>query len=214
MSRCSRRHLAVLLAGGVLTCAGAYSQGLPTSVRQSASTLPPALREQVMFRQARLDRLTTIQRRRLDRRLQDWEAQSVTQQRDKREAWAAWQALPPLEQATLRATARAFAALPIDDQQALRARFAALDAHERRGWTLGPTLGIDYPKLHPLLAQVPQDESDTLLTVIRDMSAGERADLAVLAQRTPPQQRDALRRELMSTAASQRAIWLRRRVEP
>jgi hypothetical protein len=99
-------------------------------------------------------------------------------------------------------------------QASRRARFEALDASERSGWQLGPVLGADYPQLHALLAQVPQAQHDLLLATLRAMSPGERADLAVLAQRTPPQDREALRRDLLSTAQSQRAQWLRRRVDP
>ncbi len=213
--RQARHSLRAALAIGVLLAAGAAgSQGLPPSLRESVDALPPALRAQVLARQAQLNVLTAAELQRLQRRLTQWEALDATQQRARREAWASWQALPPLEQAILRSTARIFAALPTDEQQALRARYAALDVSERRGWTLGPVLGGDYPKLHPLLAQVPQDEHAALLATLRAMSPGERADLAVLAQRTPPQEREALRRELLSTAASQRAIWLRGRVDP
>lgn len=213
--RPAKTALQSLLSAGMLMVAGvAGSQGLPPSLHESVDALPPALRAQVLARQARLDNLTANQREALQRRYAEWEASDATQQRARREAWASWQALPPLEQAILRSTARTFAALPAEQQQALRARYDALDVSERRGWTLGPVLGGDYPELYPLLAQVPEDESDPILAILRAMSPGERADLAVLAQRTPPQEREALRRELLSTAASQRAIWLRRRVDP
>jgi hypothetical protein len=45
------------------------------------------------------------------------------------------------------------------------------------------------------------------------MTPTERADLAVLAQRTPPQQRDALRRGLLSTSDANRAVWLQAQLE-
>jgi hypothetical protein len=197
-----------------LAVATAWGQGLPASLRDSVDALPPAERMQVLERQARVASLPASELQRVRQRLAEWEALDRAQQRMRREAWAAWQALPALDQAILRSAANRFATLPPAEQQALRSRYSELDAIERRGWALGPTLGADYPQLHPLLAQVPVDEQASLLVTLHAMGAGERADLAVLAQRTPPQERYALRRELLSTAASQREAWLRRRVDP
>jgi hypothetical protein len=45
------------------------------------------------------------------------------------------------------------------------------------------------------------------------MTPAERNDLAVLAQRVPPQQRDALRRGLLATNAGNRTAWLQLRLE-
>src|SRR3546814_5351733 len=75
----------------------------------------------------------------------------------------------------------------------LRAKYEALDGSERRGWMLGPVLGADYPKLHSLVSQVPAGQRESLLAALRALSPEARDDLAVLAQRTPPQARDALR---------------------
>jgi hypothetical protein len=73
---------------------------------------------------------------------------------------------------------------------------------------LGPVLGADYPALHALLAQVPPDQHAPLLQVLRALSPAQRADVAVLAARTPPQERPELRRQLLSTAADNREQWL------
>jgi hypothetical protein len=200
--------LACLLAGV------AWAQGLPPALRDGVQALPPAQRAQVLERQARLDRLSPPARARLQQRFAAWEARSSEEQRALREAWSAWRALPPIEQALLRNAAATFATLRVDEQQALRARYDALDASERRGWRLGPVLGADYPQLHALLAQVPEAQREPLLAILHAMTPGERADLAVLAQRTPPQARDELRRQLLSTDPAQRAAWLRRRVDP
>jgi hypothetical protein len=78
---------------------------------------------------------------------------------------------------------------------------------------LGPALGADYPKLQPLLAQLPEAEHAPLLAALQAMDAVERADLAVLAQRVPPQERAALRRALLSTSVGNRGAWLRTRLE-
>lgn len=201
-------------ATACLLAAAAWAQGMPPTLRAGVEALPPAQRMEVLERQARLDALPPAQRGRLRQRLAAWDARPAAEQGVLREAWAAWQGLPPDERALLRTAAAAFAALPADEQQALRARYEALDASERRGWRLGPTLGSDYPRLHALFSQVPEEQHAPLLSVLRAMTPGERADLAILAQRTPPQARDALRRELLSTAAEQRAHWLRRRVDP
>lgn len=126
----------------------------------------------------------------------------------------AWRALPEGERARMREAREAYRALPVAEQQALRARFDALDAGIRRGWLLGPVLGADWPQLHALFAQVAPGERDGLVEALRALPAQARADLGVLAQRTPPQDRNRLRAELMAQPPSQRAAWLRRRVEP
>ena len=83
-----------------------------------------------------------------------------------------------------------------------------------RGWLLGPVLGADWSRLHALFAQVPPAGRDALLQALRALPAQARDDLAVLAQRTPPQEREALRGELLAQPQAQRAQWLRRRVDP
>ena len=116
--------------------------------------------------------------------------------------------MPAAQQVQLEAAAAAFARLPADQQQALRAQFAQLDATAQRGWLLGPALGNDYTALQPLLMQVPAAQREPLLAVLQSMTSAERADLGRLAQRTPPQQRDDLRRALLTTSAVNRAAWL------
>ena len=94
----------------------------------------------------------------------------------------------------------------------MRAQFDALDASQRRGWRLGPTLGADYEKLQPLLAYVPPAQRLPLLASLRAMTAEQRAELAVLAQRTPPQDRQALRAELLAQPGAQLESWLQRKL--
>ena len=118
-----------------------------------------------------------------------------------------------MDRALLRETRRLFDTLPTADRAALRERFAELTATEQRGWLLGPRLGADYAALSPLLMQVPPEQRAPLLAVLRVMSPAERADLAVLAYRTPAQERDALRRALLETTDANRAAWLRLRLE-
>ena len=114
----------------------------------------------------------------------------------------------------MQAARAAWRALPVARQQALRAQFDALDAGIRRGWLLGPTLGADWPRLHALFAQVPPEEREPLLAALRALSPQALADLGVLAQRTPPQAREELRRGLLAQPEALRAAWLRRKVDP
>jgi hypothetical protein len=78
---------------------------------------------------------------------------------------------------------------------------------------LGPALGRDYASLHPLLAYVPAVQRLPLLARLRSLDEQQRVDLAVLAQRTPPQDRQALRSELLSVPPSELANWLRRKLD-
>lgn len=147
------------------------------------------------------------------RRAAAWDALPAAERAQRRERYAAWQALPAAERAQVRDAAARHAAMPPQLQQAWRARFEALDGSERRGWLLGPALGADYAALQPLLAQVPEPQHWPLLQALRALTPAQRAQLAVLAQRTPPHQRDALRRELLATPADRRGAWLAGRLQ-
>ncbi|QNH11150.1 hypothetical protein [Xanthomonas sp. SI] len=128
-----------------------------------------------------------------------------------RERQAAWEALDATVQARLRQVASAFAGLPVEQQYTLRAQFAALDALERHGWLLGPELGSEYWALQPLFGYVPDAQRAALLGLLRTLPAEQREHLALLSQRTPPQERATLRRELLAQGADTRATWLRQR---
>ena len=209
MRRLERGCLVALLLAAVATAGAA----LPPALQAQLSKLPPPLQQQLRAREATLQALASSQREALQRRALEWDALPLAQRRELRERWQAWQALPAQQQWQLRTAATAFAALPPEQQQALRARFEALDESARRGWRLGPTLGADYTRLQPLLMQVPAAQREPLLAVLRAMTPAELDDLATLAQRTPPPQRDALRRDLVSTSAANRAAWLRLRLD-
>jgi hypothetical protein len=204
--------LFALVAGALSAIAAA--QSLPSSLQAGADALPRDLRAHVLERQARLDAMTPAEREELDRRVAAWDALAPEERRARREAWMAWQALPPAERETLRVAVAAFAALPPDQRQALRARFDALDESERQGWLLGPAIGADWPRLHALFAQVPEAQTAALRAALRALTPEARADLAVLAQRTPPQARDELRNALLATPMHARGAWLRRQVDP
>lgn len=124
---------------------------------------------------------------------------------------AAWDALPAAAQVRLRQVATAFAGLPIEQQHSLHAQFAEMDALERHGWLLGPELGAEFWALQPLLGYVPEAQRQALLGLLRGLPADQREHLALLSQRTPPQDRAALRRDLLAQGADSRGAWLKQR---
>ena len=162
---------------------------------------------------ARLQAMSSEQRAQFGQRLAEWKALPLAEREDRRARYQAWRQLDEAERLRLRAVAAQIAAFPAQRQQALRAQFDALDASQRRGWRLGPVLGADYEKLQPLLAYVPSAQRLPLLAALRTMTAEQRAGLAVLAQRTPPQDRDALRGELLALPPAEVAAWLRHRLD-
>ncbi|MGH8086620.1 MAG: DUF3106 domain-containing protein [Lysobacter sp.] len=183
----------------------------PAVLQDFAAVLPrlqPPQRAELLRHADRWSAWDEAERRAFRARAAQWEALAPAERGRRRERFRAWQALPAAEQARVRAAARTFAQLPAGRQQALRAQFDALDRSERRGWLLGPDLGADYPALQPLLAQLPAAEHAGVLAALRAMAPRQRRDLAVLVQRTPPQERAELRRELLSTAAANRSDWL------
>ncbi|MDQ3617844.1 MAG: DUF3106 domain-containing protein [Pseudomonadota bacterium] len=175
--------------------------------------LQPEQRAQLQQRGQQWQAWNPAQRDGLRQRAAHWDALPAAERNSRREQYHAWQALTPDMQARLRAVAARYERLPLAEQRALRERFDALDASTRRGWLLGPSLGADYPTLQPLLAQLPAAQHAPMLQTLRAMTPVQRGELAVLVQRTPPQEREALRRELLSTATAQRQQWLWERLD-
>lgn len=132
----------------------------------------------------------------------------IDHDRDQHERQLAWQQLDPLQRQRVRDAADAFAGLPADEQARLREEFARLDRSEQRGWLLGPAIGAAWPQLSPLFSYVPEDERQPLLGILRDLDGNELEMLGRIAWRTPPEQRDALRRQLIAVPAANRAAWL------
>ena len=163
-------------------------------------------------RLAVLQAMTLEQRVRFGQALAAWNALPRDQREDRRARYQAWRQLDETERVRLRALAAQVDAYPAERRQALRLQFDALDDVQRLGWRLGPALGQQYPLLHPLLAYVPQAQRTPLLSRLGAMSPEQRDALALLAQRTPPQDRDALRNELLAIPATGVASWLDRRL--
>ncbi|QCW28191.1 DUF3106 domain-containing protein [Lysobacter enzymogenes] len=183
-------------------------RALPPELERSLARLPAPVQARIRANGARWDGWSEAQRHEFAQRAAHWNQLDAAERGARRERYLAWQALSADERAQAQAAAARYAALPPEQRQALRAQFDALDRSERRGWLLGPTLGADYPALQPLLAQLPQEQHATLLAALRGLSAAQRKDLAVLVQRTPPQERERLRAGLLATPAAQRGTWL------
>jgi hypothetical protein len=181
--------------------------------RELLQRLPPDLREHLRERKAQWAGWSAQERSAFTGRVDEWEQRDPEARARERELYAAWRALDSIDRQLVQAARARHAALPSTAQAQLREKFEALDEHVRRGWLLGPRLGADYPALQPLLAQVPEDQREPLLQVLREMTPPQRADLAVLLQRTPAEERDALRRGLLSTSETNRGAWLRLRLE-
>ena len=198
------------LAMGLLLLA-ALAQATPAVLRDFAAVLPrlqPPHRAELLRHAERWNAWSEAERRAFRARAAQWDALAPAERGRRRERFHAWQALPAAERARVRAAGRQFLQLPAERRQALREQFDALDRSDRRGWLLGPDLGADYAALQPLLAQLPATEHAGVLAALRAMDARQRRDLAVLVQRTPPQERAELRRELLSTAQANRDDWL------
>ena len=185
---------------------------LAQSLPVSADGLPEQMALTQSQRQAQLQAMTPEQRVQFGQRLAAWNALPSSEREQRRARYQAWLQLDTSERVRLRALAAEVEAFPPERKQALRAQFDALDDVQRYGWRLGPVLGRDYAALHPLLAYVPAPQRLPLLARLRALDEQQRLDLAVLAQRTPPQDRQALRSELLSLPPSEVAAWLRRKL--
>lgn len=197
------------IAGGFLVLA---ALSLAAALAAAPAPVVVAVPE-VRQREAMLERLTPQQRREFGQRLAAWNALPRAEREARRQRYLAWKQLAPSERAELRALAMQVAAFPPERRQALRAQFDTLDEVQRRGWRLGPTLGRDYAALFPLLAYVPASQQQPLLARLRLLDAEQRADLAVLVQRTPPQERAELRSELVAIPQATLAVWLKRKLD-
>lgn len=205
-------RLLVLVLGGGLLAVAAQAR-VPHDFRRVVALMQPVQRERLQAQAVRWGEWSREQRRAFGERAADWAARPLAERRARRESWRAWERLTPAERMRLREESLRIARLPEAERNALRERFAALDDTRARGWMLGPVLGADYMRLQPLLAQAPLDQHDALLHTLRLMSPLQRADLGVLVQRTPPAERDRLRRELVSTSDANRDAWLRLSLE-
>lgn len=205
-----KRLRAWLLASTILLAATALAQ---SNITQAVlERLPPTQRSLLLAQQQRWQALPAAQQQALRQRHAQWQALPLQQRQQLRDAWQARQQLTAFEQQSMREAAVQRATLAPDEQAAWRAQFDALNSSEQHGWLLGPELGRDWPRLQPLFAQVPPEQREPLLVVLRQLDRQQRQGLGVIAQRTPPQARDELRQELLQTAPAQRAQWLRMRL--
>ncbi|PPV06784.1 DUF3106 domain-containing protein [Xanthomonas bromi] len=141
-----------------------------------------------------------------------WEAMTPAQQAELRARYAAWKGLSATDRVVLRQARERLQALPDDQQRALRTQFGAMDRLHRDGWRLGSQVGAFYAQLQPLIGYVPPTQRDAMLAALRSLDAGQLEQLAVLAQRTPPQERDGLRDAFLAEAPATRSAWLKRQL--
>lgn len=142
----------------------------------------------------------------------DWAAMTPGQRTELRARYRAWRELGEAERAKVRQAQARVAALPPEQQRALHTRFEAMDRLHRDGWRLGPVLGAHYVRLQPLFGYVPPAQRDVLLRLLQGLDPEQLQQLAVISQRTPPQERDALRDELLAQAPAARGAWLQRKL--
>jgi hypothetical protein len=186
---------------------------LPASTASAIARVPATLQGDLRAQASLWTSWSPAERADFLRRAAQWEAQPLHARAQQRIRYAAWRNLDAVSAEAVENAVQLFARQPSTEQARLRAEFDALDPMSQRGWLLGPAIGADYPKLQPLLAQLPEAQHAPMLRLLREMSAAERADLDVLAQRVPPQEREALVRDVLSTSEVNRAAWLRTRLD-
>ena len=120
-----------------------------------------------------------------------------------------WQMLPAAERSRIVAAARWLALQPAGEQARLQEQFARLDRLHRDGWRLGPKVGKYWTGLQPLVGWLPAGQRTPMRQLLWSLEEEDLQRLVRLAQRTPPDARDALRRTLLGLPASQRSAWLR-----
>lgn len=205
-----RRSRALALVLGLAVFAAAAA---PADLRELLDRLPGPAQAALRHNLEQWEAWTPAQRDAFRQRAAQWDLLPRAERDRRREQYQAWQALPASERAQVQVVATHYAAMPPDVRAAWRAQFDALDRSEQRGWLLGPSLGADYARLQPLLAQAPEAQREPLLRVLQAMTSQQRAELGVLAQRTPPDARDTLRRELLAVSPAERSDWLWRRLQ-
>ena len=213
LSSHGRKWGSTLLAVALAVSAAPAGAAPPDEVAELLPRLQPDVRNDLQRRSARWTGWSGTERGSFQQRLHVWDGVPRGERDATRERYLAWQSLPASERAAVAAAAQRYLALPAEQQQSLRERFEALDGSERRGWMLGPVLGGDYPALQPLLAQVPAEEHAPLLRALRAMTPSQRDDLAVLVQRSAPQDRAQLRSELATIAPARIDVWLWERLD-
>jgi len=138
-----------------------------------------------------------------------WDALTPAQQAELRARYAAWKGLTATDQLVLRKARERLQTLPEDQQRALRTQFNAMDRLHRDGWRLGSQVGTYYAQLQPLIGYVLPAQRAPMLAALRGLDPSQLEQLAELAQRTPPQERDDLREAFLAEAPARRGAWLK-----
>ncbi|WP_222565909.1 DUF3106 domain-containing protein [Novilysobacter antarcticus] len=202
--------------GACALLGGFTLQAASPTLDQIADVLPrlqPEARAALERRAGQWSGWSAAERDSFQQRMLAWDELPRGERDAVRERYLAWQALPASERASVMAAATRYQGLAAEERVTLREAYEALDGSERRGWLLGPVVGRDYPALQPLLAQVPLEEHAALLAALRAMTPEQRRDLAVLVQRSSPQERDHLRSELATLEQAGISAWLWERLD-
>lgn len=146
-------------------------------------------------------------------RMQRWDALPPQARGAQRGAWQAWRALPANERVRLRGIAMRWRMLAGEERVGLRTRFEGLPADARQGWWLGPGMGRHWPRVAPLFAFAPEAERAALLALLRAADSEDIDALERLAQITPPEERDALRLDLLRVPPAERRAWMLAKVQ-
>jgi hypothetical protein len=149
----------------------------------------------------------------LPRRMQRWDALPARVRGEQRGHWQAWRVLAPVERVQLREIGLRVRQLSIEEQQALHERFGVQSSDARAGWWLGPRLGRDWPRVAALFGFVEPGERERLLRFLGEATAEDIDACARLAQSIPPEERAALRAELLAQPNAQRGAWLQARLQ-
>ena len=74
-------------------------------------------------------------------------------------------------------------------------------------------MGRHWPRVAPLFAFAPEGERVALLALLRAADREDIDALERLAQITPPEERDALRLDLLRVPGAQRRVWMLAKVQ-
>ena len=187
---------------------GGHAKNMLQSAAPLWASLPASERAALLDNAADWDQRSREQRAALITRLRAWDALPPAERARRRAPFAAWRELPRSERARVAAAQARVLKLPASEQQSLRQQFAALDADTQRVWWLGPALGQQLAPIAVFFAFLPEADRPALLVALRGLDPAARAELSLLAPRLDEAGRQALRRELLTLPAEERASFI------
>jgi hypothetical protein len=149
--------------------------------------------------------LTPEEREQFKARIGAWEAMPPGERARLRERYEAFLLLPPEERQRLRRGFQRFRDLPPEQRRRLRQEFERMSPAERRAFLLGAQARDTADTARRAFAFVPPEERPATLQMLRELSREDRQRLRDLVPRLAPEQRDALRRDLLQRDPAQRS---------